>query len=93
MLAVFLAPLIFFLGGFLFGYVMSRLMISFGSRLLVGALLWLPIVALLLLQYTEVIDPDALSDLLIFTPRVIKYPVIGFLVGYSFETILAAARR
>jgi hypothetical protein len=76
----------------MFGYVMSNVMWPWGAKAVVGTVLWLPIAALLLLQYTEVIEPDTLSLFAAFMPRVIKFPLLGFLVGYSIETVLAATR-
>jgi len=76
----------------LFGYMMSNFVVGLGAKIFVAAVLWLPIVALLLLQYTEVIAPDTLFILSSLMPRVIEYPMLGFLVGYSLETLLAATR-
>ncbi len=96
MIAYVLAPIFLFLVGFFFGYVMSRIVNPDVSgwlfKVFVTAIVWLPIVSLLVLQYTEVIAPDTLSLLFTGVPRVIKYPVLGWLIGYSLETVLALTR-
>jgi len=88
-----LAPVLFFLIGFLCGYLTSRVLGTWITKLIVGVVLWLPIVVLLLLQRTEVLDPDTLFTVSALLPRVIKLPTIGFLVGYTFTTMIAVARR
>lgn len=92
-MGILLAPVLFFLVGFLFGYLASRALWLWITRLIVGVVLWTPIAALLLLQYTEVIDPDTLLLIAALLPRVIELPVLGFLVGYSLTTFYAIVRR
>ncbi len=87
-----LAPIFLFLVGFLFGYAMSTVVVGLGAKIFVAAVLWLPFAAVLLLQYTEVIAPDTFSLFLAFLLRVIEYPMLGFLVGCSLETVLATPR-
>ena len=93
MIGFLVAPILFFLLGYLFGYLMSRAIWLWPTRLIVGAVLWTPIAALLLLQRTGVIAPDTLSSVLAFLPRAIELPMIGFLVGYSITTVVAVVRR
>jgi len=81
-MGILLAPVLFFLVGFLSGYLASRALWLWITRLIFGVVLWTPIAALLLLQYTEVIDPDTLRLIAALLPRVIELPVLGFLVGY-----------
>jgi hypothetical protein len=89
-----LAPVLYFLTGFLFGYMMGRILLP-GTRIIFGILMWLPVVAILLQRFgvVEVAAFDELSLLFLAMPRVIKLPAIGFLVGYTIRTLLGVARR
>jgi hypothetical protein len=62
-------------------------------RVTMAVVLWLPIVVLLLLQYTEVIEPGKLGTIFVFIPRAIKLPLLGILVGFGLLALLTASRR
>lgn len=83
-----LAPIFFFLVGFVFGAGTDH-----RFRLTMAVVLWLPIVVLLLLQYAEVIEPGTLGTISFFIPRAIKYPLLGILVGFGLLVLLTASRR
>jgi uncharacterized membrane protein YgaE (UPF0421/DUF939 family) len=87
-----LAPIFLFLMGFLFGLVFCVLM-DHQFRVTMAVVLWLPIVVLLLLQYTEVIEPGTLGTIFVFIPRAIKLPLLGILVGFGLLALLTASRR
>lgn len=87
-----LAPIFFFLMGFVFGLVFCAVM-DRQFRITMVVLLWLPIVVLLLLQYAEVFDPGTLGTIAFFIPRSIKYPLLGMLVGFSLLALFTRSRR
>lgn len=88
-----IALIFLFLIGFVPGCLLGIFLNSWGIRVFMVAVLWLPIAALLLLQYTEVVEHGTFSGLFFLLPRAIKYPMLGFLVGYSLETAIAATRQ
>ena len=87
-----IASIYFFLIGFLVGCLISSVMYPWSVRVLMVAVMWLPIAALLLLQYTGVFDPGTLSALSLLLPRAFKYPLLGFLIGYSIQTAFTVSR-
>jgi len=50
---------------------------------------------LILLRYLEEIDPYTIATIALLTPRALKYPLLGILVGYALVTLLTVgqARR
>ena len=62
-------------------------------RVTMAVVLWLPIVVLMLLQYTEVIEPGTLGTISLFIPRAFKLPLLGILVGFGLLALLTASRR
>lgn len=91
-MALFLAPIFLFLVGFLLGLVYCAHM-DHQFRVTTAVVLWLPIAVLLLLQYTEVIEPGTLGTISFFIPRAIKLPLLGILVGFGLLALLTASRR
>jgi len=92
MLTLILAPIFLFLMGFLVGLVFCARM-DHQFRVTMAVVLWLPIVVLLLLQYTEVIEPGTLGTISLFIPRAFKLPLLGILVGFGLLALLTASRR
>ena len=91
-MAPILAPIFLFLVGFLFGLIFGT-GVDRQFRLTMAVVLWLPILVLLLLQYTEVFEPGTLGTIAFFIPRAIKYPLLGMLVGFGLMAMLTASRR
>ena len=87
-----MAPIFLFLVGVLFGLVFGAV-IDRQFRITIAVVLWLPIVVLLLLQYTEVFEPGTLGTIALFLPRAITYPLLGMLVGFTLRVLLAGSRR
>ena len=85
-MSVILVPIFLFLVSFMFGYVMSARMFTWGAKAVVAAVLWLPIVALLLLQYTEVIEPDTLSLIAFLKETIIPPRVLRLLGSWVYRT-------
>ncbi len=90
-----MAIIVLFLMGFLLGLVFSALMSPWSFRATTCLVLWAPLAVLILLQYLEAIDPDTISTISVLTPRAIKYPLLGILIGYALVTVLTVgqARR
>ncbi len=79
-----------FLIGFLGSLVSVVLPLSF--RVLTTILLWSLIATLQLLHANEIIDLSTFYGLMFLVPRALKYPMLGFLVGYTLLTALSAIR-
>ena len=92
MLKLVVAPMLFFLIGFVPGLIMSASTSPWWVRAVVCAVLFSPIVALILLRYFEEIDPETVSALFLFLPRAIKLPLLGLLVGYGLHTLLTVGQ-
>jgi len=86
---------VLFLIGLLTGLVSSAIMSPWWVRAIGCAVLWSPIAVLILLRYLEEIDPYTIATIALLTPRALKYPLLGILVGYALVTLLTVgqARR
>lgn len=84
--------IVFFTVGFLLGLVFAAGMSPWRFRATTCLVLWAPLAVLWGLQYLEVIEPDTISTIALFTPRAIKYPIMGILVGYALVTLLTAGQ-
>jgi len=92
MLKVVIAPILLFVFGFLPGLFASAVTTPWRARAVVCAVLWSPIIALILLGYFGVVDPDTLSGLFVFLPRALWLPLLGILVGFGLHTLLTIGR-
>ena len=94
MLKVVVAPMLFFLIGFVPGLIMSASTSPWWVRAVVCAVLFSPIVALVFLRYFfEESDLAAVSVLFVgVLPRAIKLPLLGILLGYGLYTLLTVGQ-
>jgi hypothetical protein len=86
------APWLLFAFGFFPGLYASAIMSPWGVRAVGCAVLFSPIVALILLRYFEAVEPETVSIVFGLLPRAAKLPLVGLLVGYGLHTLLTVGQ-